>query len=50
MTRYGAPVRGALVTLTTNVGIRLAQVIDGDSGYLCQMEIVAHFGLGLHAA
>lgn len=50
MTRYGAPVRGALVTLTTNVGIRLAQVIDGGSGYLCQMEPVAHFGLGQYAA
>jgi hypothetical protein len=50
LTRYGAPARGALVTLTTNVGIRLAQVIDGDSGYVCQMEHVAHFGLGQYAA
>ena len=28
LTRYGAPARGALVTLTTNVGIRLTQVRD----------------------
>jgi len=50
LTRYGAPARGALVTLTTNVGIRLTQVIDGGSGYLCQMEPVAHLGLGQYAA
>ncbi|NDC10478.1 MAG: hypothetical protein EBZ75_14295, partial [Oxalobacteraceae bacterium] len=24
----------------------VAQVIDGGSGYLCQMEPTAHFGLG----
>ena len=45
LTRYGA-----LVALTTNVGIRLTQVINGGSGYLCQMEPVAHFGLGQYAA
>ena len=50
LTRYGAPARGALVTLTTNTGISLTQVIDGGSGYLCQMEPVAHFGLGQYVA
>jgi hypothetical protein len=50
LTRYGAAARGALVTLTTNVGIRLTQVIDEGSGYLCQMEPVTHFGLGQYAA
>jgi len=43
LTRYGAPATGALVTLTTSTGISLAQVIDGGSGYLFQMEPVAHF-------
>lgn len=46
LTKFGAPARGALVTLKTNSGVRLTQVIDGGSGYLCQMEPVAHFGLG----
>jgi len=46
LTRYGAPARGALITLTTNMGISLIQVIVGGSGYLCQMEPVAYFGLG----
>ncbi|XP_052086094.1 cartilage acidic protein 1-like [Mytilus californianus] len=50
LTRYGAPARGALVSLNIDSGIRLTQVIDGGSGYLCQMEPVAHFGLGKHKA
>ena len=50
LTIYGAPARGALVALTTNVGICLTQVTDGGSGYLCQMEPVAHFGLEQFAA
>lgn len=45
-TKYGAPARGALVKLTTRTGRVYSGVIDGGSGYLCQMEPVAHFGLG----
>lgn len=45
LTRYGAPARGAVVRL---IGTRRTQVraICAGSGYLCQMEPVAHFGLG----
>ncbi len=45
LTAQGAPARGAIVTL---VGEERTQrrVIDAGSGYLCQMEPVAHFGLG----
>jgi hypothetical protein len=45
LTRYGAPARGALVTLTAGGRVQ-RRVIDAGSGYLCQMEPVAHFGLG----
>lgn len=45
-TKYGAPARGALVKLTTRTGRVYSSVIDGGSGYLCQMEPMAHFGLG----
>lgn len=45
-TKYEAPARGALVKLTTRTGRVYSSVIDGGSGYLCQMEPVAHFGLG----
>jgi len=44
-TSAGAPARGALVTLRTDAG-RQTRIVDGGSGYLCQMEPVAHFGLG----
>lgn len=44
-TRQGAPARGAVVMLQAN-GRRQRRVIDAGSGYLCQMEPVAHFGLG----
>jgi hypothetical protein len=44
-TPAGAPARGARVTLRTDTD-RQTRVIDGGSGYLCQMEPVAHFGLG----
>ena len=44
-TKYGAPARGATVTLTTKAGLKLLRVIDSGSGYLCQMEPLAHFGL-----
>lgn len=45
LTRAGAPARGAVVTLTAG-GRTQARVINAGSGYLCQMEPVAHFGLG----
>lgn len=45
MTKYGAPARGATVTLTAGDRVQ-RRVIDAGSGYLCQMEPVAHFGLG----
>lgn len=44
-TVHGAPARGALVTLSAG-GRTQRRVIDSGSGYLCQMEPVAHFGLG----
>ena len=44
-TIYGAPARGATVILETNMR-KHAKTIDAGSGYLCQMEPVAHFGLG----
>jgi hypothetical protein len=45
LTRYGAPARGAIVRL---IGTQRTQIraICAGSGYLCQMEPVAHFGLG----
>jgi hypothetical protein len=45
LTEHGAPARGAVVTLVEEHRIR-RRAIDGGSGYLCQMEPVAHFGLG----
>ncbi|MBA3315887.1 MAG: CRTAC1 family protein [Planctomycetota bacterium] len=48
-TYEGAPARGSVVTVTA--GDRVwKRVIDAGSGYLCQMEPVAHFGLGRIAA
>ncbi|MBD2103323.1 CRTAC1 family protein [Leptolyngbya sp. FACHB-261] len=44
LTAAGAPARGAVVTLVAGRAQR--RVIDAGSGYLCQMEPVAHFGLG----
>ncbi len=46
LTQFGAPARGALVTLETPVWKQI-RAIDAGSGYLCQMEPVAHFGLGI---
>lgn len=44
-TAEGAPARGAIVTV--RAGDRLwKRAIDAGSGYLCQMEPIAHFGLG----
>lgn len=44
-TAAGAPARGAVVEVAAG-GRRQCRVIDGGSGYLCQMEPVAHVGLG----
>ena len=43
-TTYDAPARGATVILNTNMRNH-AKTIDAGSGYLCQMEPVAHYGL-----
>lgn len=45
MTAHGAPARGAVVHLWAD-GRRQSRVVCAGSGYLCQMEPVAHFGLG----
>jgi hypothetical protein len=45
LTQHGAPARGAVVTIQTANGGQI-RAIDAGSGYLCQMEPVAHFGLG----
>jgi len=45
LTAAGAPARGSVVTLHTADRIQ-RRAIDAGSGYLCQMEPVAHFGLG----
>ncbi|XP_030854165.1 uncharacterized protein LOC588748 isoform X2 [Strongylocentrotus purpuratus] len=46
LTQHNAPARGALVNVVTQDGNSQLRVIDGGSGYLCQMEPVAHFGFG----
>jgi len=48
LTPSGAPARGALVRVLAH-GRDHLRVIDGGSGYLCQMEPVAHVGLGSSA-
>lgn len=45
LTRFGAPARGAVVRAEYGGRVRVKGVCAG-SGYLCQMEPVAHFGLG----
>ena len=45
LTRFGAPARGAVVRAEYAGRVR-AKGVCGGSGYLCQMEPVAHFGLG----
>nr|XP_033798448.1 cartilage acidic protein 1 isoform X2 [Geotrypetes seraphini] len=45
-TKFGAFARGAKVVLYTKKSGAHLRVIDGGSGYLCEMEPVAHFGLG----
>ncbi len=41
---FGAPARGATVTLNSNMRNH-SKTIDAGSGYLCQMEPVAHYGI-----
>ncbi len=43
-TAFNAPARGVTVILNTNMRNH-AKTIDAGSGYLCQMEPVAHYGL-----
>ncbi|MEZ3144568.1 CRTAC1 family protein [Halobaculum sp. MBLA0143] len=45
LTSAGAPARGAAVVLETDEW-RHRRIVCAGSGYLCQMEPVAHFGLG----
>ncbi|XP_037546429.1 cartilage acidic protein 1a [Nematolebias whitei] len=45
-TQFGAFARGAKVTAFTGRSGAMTRIIDGGSGYLCEMEPVAHFGLG----
>ena len=42
--KYGSPARGATVTLISNLR-KHSKTIDAGSGYLCQMEPVAHYGI-----
>ena len=44
LNKNGAPARGATVTLISNKR-KHAKTIDSGSGYLCQMEPVAHYGI-----
>uniref|UniRef100_A0AAQ5YZA3 EGF-like calcium-binding domain-containing protein n=1 Tax=Amphiprion ocellaris TaxID=80972 RepID=A0AAQ5YZA3_AMPOC len=49
-TRFGAFARGAKVVVYTKKSGPHTRIIDGGSGYLCEMEPVAHFGLGKDVA
>ena len=44
LNNYGAPARGATVTLISNLR-KHSKTIDAGSGYLCQMEPIAHYGI-----
>ncbi|RXN06491.1 cartilage acidic 1-like protein [Labeo rohita] len=44
-TQFGAFARGAKVIVYTKRNGPHTRIIDGGSGYLCEMEPVAHFGL-----
>lgn len=46
-TQFGAFARGAKVVVYTKRNGVHTRIIDGGSGYLCEMEPVAHFGLGM---
>lgn len=48
LTRSGFPALGAKVRLYMKGGPHQTKYICGGSGYLCQMEPVAHFGLGFN--
>jgi len=48
LTPAGAPARGARVTVRQHSRIQ-TKIIDAGSGYLCQQEPIAHFGLGTDA-
>lgn len=48
-TQFGAFARGAKVVVYTKRSGPHTRIIDGGSGYLCEMEPVAHFGLGRFA-
>jgi hypothetical protein len=45
LTPAGAPARGARVTVRQRSRIQ-TKMIDAGSGYMCQQEPIAHFGLG----
>uniref|UniRef100_A0A4W4E3N3 EGF-like calcium-binding domain-containing protein n=2 Tax=Electrophorus electricus TaxID=8005 RepID=A0A4W4E3N3_ELEEL len=49
-TQFGAFARGAKVVVYTKRNSAHTRIIDGGSGYLCEMEPVAHFGLGKDVA
>ncbi|KAM8878332.1 cartilage acidic protein 1a isoform 2-T3 [Spinachia spinachia] len=49
-TQFGSFARGAKVTVFTSQSGAHTRIIDGGSGYLCEMEPVAHFGLGTDQA
>ncbi|XP_043102840.1 cartilage acidic protein 1a [Puntigrus tetrazona] len=49
-TRFGSFARGAEVVMFTKHSGAHTRIIDGGSGYLCEMEPVAHFGLGTDEA
>ncbi|XP_036403198.1 cartilage acidic protein 1 [Megalops cyprinoides] len=49
-TQFGAFARGAKVVAYTKRSGPHTRIIDGGSGYLCEMEPVAHFGLGKDVA
>ena len=44
LNKNGAPARGATITLISNLR-KHSKTIDSGSGYLCQMEPVAHYGI-----
>ena len=44
LNKFGAPARGTTVTLKSNLRTH-SKTIDAGSGYLCQMEPVAHYGI-----
>lgn len=46
LTKFGAPARGAMVTVTLSDFSKRSVVIGADCSYKCQSEPVAHFGLG----